>query len=64
MLFSVNSCVNPFIYAQTIPAFKLLILNLFPPSGCNERSKNIEEPNEKASEIETDKMNVNFDTQC
>ena len=29
MLFSVNSCVNPFIYAQTIPAFKKIVLNLF-----------------------------------
>ena len=61
MLFSVNSCVNPFIYAQTIPAFKMMILNLFSSSRWNKRSRNMEGPNEKFSEIETDKMNVNCD---
>ena len=61
MLFSVNSCVNPFIYAQTIPAFKIMILNLFSSSRWNKRSRNMEGPNEKFSEIETDKMNVNCD---
>ena len=61
MLFSVNSCVNPFIYAQTIPAFKLIILNLFSSSRWNKRSRNIEERNEKALKLETDTMNENFD---
>ena len=64
MLFSVNSCVNPFIYAQTIPAFKIMILNLFSSSRWKKWNKNKEETNEKVSEIETGKMNVNFDTQC
>ena len=63
MLFSVNSCVNPFIYAQTIPAFKIIILNLFSLSRWNKRSNNIEKPNKKTSEVETNEMNLKYDNQ-
>ena len=28
-LFAINSCVNPFIYAKTIPAFKKMVQTFF-----------------------------------
>ena len=30
-LFAINSCVNPFVYAQTIPAFKEIVRSYFCP---------------------------------
>ena len=35
-LFAINSCANPFIYAQTIPAFKEIVRSYIFPQRPNE----------------------------
>ena len=50
-LFAINSCVNPFVYAQTIPAFKAIVRSYFCPHLPNF-------PNETKCE-ETMKMTPN-----
>ena len=62
MLFSLNSCVNPFIYAQTIPAFKKLVQTTFCKSQRKETNKLHRKRNYKFSEMETEEINPKFDS--
>jgi hypothetical protein len=52
VLFSVNSCINPFIYARTIPEFKEIVLKyICRPFKRNDNQRNQNETNEMTEEL-------------
>ena len=57
VLFSVNSCINPFIYARTIPAFKEIVLKYFYyPFKGNRNQRNRKETIEMTQNSKTNEQ--------